>query len=548
MLIPRPYKGLDLFQDTLIAGNECMGALYHRLPRTARRLCALSVIFCAHRCSVQIKMKSPHTLTTAVFWLLLLCSGASSAESAFHEAVNQLLSRNAQRFATLPDGETLYGKVFILRMYQENGFRPLWKPLAIRSLAHALAQLAEDGLNPSDYQFPAIQRFLRRPTALHDSLRDAAKTDILLTEAYLRAMYNLYYGKTDPERLDPSNNFARARDGKDRSALLLSWVSQARIDQAFDWARPKNERYRWLKAGLVRYQKIQSAGGWPQIAAGKVILPGERDPRIGLIRQRLFITGDLPSASGPNTHDDGLIDGVVRFQQRHYLTVNGEIDEATLAAMNVRVEARIEQIRVNMERQRWLFPMDAEEFMVVDIAGYTAYWIKDKEIIWQEQIQVGKAYTQTPVFKDELRFIELNPDWSELAGQEDLMGLVKFIFPNRHQVFLHDINHWELLSAPSRTTTNTGSIRIANALGLAERLLQRQGWDHTRIDRIIDSQKTTRVQLQHPLPILIHYSTAWATEDEISFKPDIYARDPKLMEALNGPFIFHKPDLQRTRQ
>lgn len=478
---------------------------------------------------------------------LLFFSGLVEATSleSFQQAVDRILPRDGQRFGRLEDGQTIYGKFFILRMYQENAGQPLWNPAAIASLDRAIALLDEDGLNPDDYRFSGIRSHLQPPHQLTESPLAAATADILLTEAYLRALYNLYYGKTDPVQLDPNDNFGRDRDGKDRSTLLLTWVKDARIEDAFAWARPKNARYNWMREALRQYQRIKDSGGWPLIPAGKTVEPGRKDPRIPLLRKRLAITGDLPSAKGPARLDDRLLEGILRFQERHYLPETGALDPDTLDALNVPVQRRIEQIRVNLERQRWLFPVDSPEYLLVDIAGFTAFWIADEEIVWQEQIQVGQKFTQTPVFKDQIRQVEFHPDWKATPGHERLHSQIRFLFPNRFGIFLHAADHLEMLTQRSRTTTPDGCIRISRPMELAELLLQREDWDDARILTTLEAKAPAKVDLKKPLPILIHYSTAWATEDGVTFKPDVYNRDPALLEALNGPFVFHKTDLER---
>ncbi len=482
----------------------------------------------------------------AFLLLLTLPSLPLLANPLFDQEVAKLLPKNQERFAQLPSGETLYGKYFIRRMYEEKGGGPIWTPEAITALAKALKTLSGDGLNPDDYRFDAILPLLNNPELKANSIHQAVTWDLLLSEAYLRGMYNLYYGKTDPQRLDPNNNFAQARDGKDRSALLLLWIKHAGIEEAFNWARPKNPRYHWMRRALKHYLKIQANGGWPQIPPGPDVEPGGSDPRLLLVRRRLAITGDLASAKGDMKMDDRLLEGILRFQQRHYLTETGALDADTITAMNVPVADRIAQIRVNLERQRWLFPVMAEEYLVVDIAGFTIFWFKDQEIVWQDQVQVGEQFTQTPIFKDNLRFVELNPDWKATHGQESLQGgAVRFLFPNPHGVYLHDADFMEMLVSPNRTTTSDGCIRLQNPLDLADQLLAREGWSAERVDKAVQSGKPHKVALKHPIPILIHYSTAWATEDDISFKPDVYHRDPGLLTALDGPFVFHQPDLER---
>ncbi|MEN8180707.1 MAG: L,D-transpeptidase family protein [Pseudomonadota bacterium] len=540
-------------------------------------------------------MKKPAIVVIGL--LVLLLGPLVASASPFQSAVQQLIPDNGKRIGRLPSGEAIYGRFFILRMYKHNGFNPLWKPAAIRSLSEALNSVAADGLEPRDYQFKAIMPYLRSPTRSRMTLAESAKVDILLTEAFLRAMYHLYYGKSDPQGVDPDNNFGQARDGKDRSKLLLNWVRKARIGDAYRWARPKSPRYDLLKRGLVRYQRIKAAGGWPQIPKGKTLKPGESNSRVAMIRRRLTATGDLASANGSNHYDGGLEQGVKRFQKRHGLAVDGAIGPGTLRSMNVSVDKRINQIRVNLERQRWILHEEKGEFLAVDIAGFMIYWFKNGNLIWQEQVQVGKKFTNTPIFKDKIEYIDFNPTWTippgilrrtilpamkkdpsylsrkgykllsrsgqrmdpysvnwkslsrfpymvrQPPGRKNALGIVKFMFPNKHHVFLHDTNHRDYLARQVRTTSS-GCIRLRNPLDLAEKLLAKQGWNRGRINKVIASGKTRRVKLQKPMRILIFYSTAWADNSAVHFKDDIYKRDPKVLAALKGPFKFHKRDLK----
>jgi murein L,D-transpeptidase YcbB/YkuD len=529
--------------------------------------------------------------------VLLMALPLSAAAAGFQQMVQQLLPDDGKRSGRLPGGEVVYGKFFIQRMYKANNYNPLWNPASIRSLGTALSGLSADGLAPREYRFAQIRPYLDSPSRSRRTLSESAQVDILLTEAYLRALYHLYYGKADPQGIDPNNNFGQTRDGKDRSRLLLDWVKQARIDKAYDWARPNSPRYDWLRQGLVRYQRIKANGGWPKIPKGNSLKPGDTDSRVSLIRKRLTVTGDIATAAGSNRYDDGLLQAVKRFQKRHNLAQDGVIGPGTLGAMNVSVDRRIDEIRINLERQRWMLHEDKGEFLAVDIPGFMIYWSKNGKIIWQEQVQVGKKFTNTPIFKDRVRYIDFNPTWTippgilkrtilpalkkdpgylnrkgyhllgsngqrmdpyavnwkslsripytvrQPPGPKNALGIVKFMFPNKHHVFLHDTNHRELFAKQVRTTSS-GCIRLRNPLNLAERLLADQGWNRARINRVIASGKTTRVNLSKPLRILIFYSTAWSDGKEVSFKRDIYKRDDKILAALNGPFKFHLRDLK----
>jgi murein L,D-transpeptidase YcbB/YkuD len=529
--------------------------------------------------------------------LLLLSTAGSLSASVFKDSVNRVLPDNGERFGTLPDGQRIFGKFFIRRMYEENGFFPLWKPKAIASLSRALNALEDDGLNPGEYRFAAIEPFLRSPNRSRHSLVESAQLDILFTEAYLRALYHLYYRQADPKGVDPNNNFARARDGKDRSRQLLRWIERGQIEAAFDWARPKSKRYQHLRKGLARYRQSQkNAKRFPKVDRGGTLRPGDTDARIAQVRRRLAASGELSSASGSNTYDDALVAAVKRFQRNNGLGADGVIGPGTLGAMNASGSSRIDTIRVNLERQRWMLHEDKGEFLAVDIAGFMIYWSKNGRIIWKEQVQVGKKYTNTPIFKDKIEYLVFNPTWTippgilrrtilpglkknpgyldakgyqllsnsgqrldpysinwkgmsrfpysvrQPPGKKNALGLVKFMFPNKHHVFLHDTNHREYFARQVRTTSS-GCIRLRNPFDLAERLLKNQGWSRARIDKVIRSGKTTRVNLKKPMRILIFYSTAWADENgQVTFKNDVYNRDAKVLKALDGPFRFHQVD------
>ncbi|MBU0499109.1 MAG: L,D-transpeptidase family protein [Gammaproteobacteria bacterium] len=546
--------------------------------------------------------------------------------------MRQILPEDGQRFGKLDGEGPIYYKPRILRLYAANGWQPLWNPAAVKSLSAALSGLAADGLNPDDYRFQETTPYLGDSAQTPHSLGELASVDILLTEACLRALDNLEYGKVDPDTLDADSNYAPARDGKDRSARLVSWIKQGRIEEAFDEARPKHDRYLWLKSALNHYRQIQAAGGWPLIPAGKSLKPGKTDGRVPLIRRRLVITGDLapnpkdsavantepstgqadaaaaqaaelPPTTPDKLHhfDKELEQAVKKFQERHNLEPDGVIGPATLAMMNVTVDVRIDQLRLSMERQRWYFPKGLDEYLLIDVAGFHVYWMKGQEALWQERVQVGQRLTKTPIFRDQIEHIIFNPTWSvppginrrtilpslkvdasyldkkgyellddrgktidprsvdweilskmpftvrQPPGRGNALGLVKFMFPNKFSVFLHDTNHRDLFTKQERTTSN-GCIRLQDPFYLAEHLLARQGWDRARIDRVLATGKTTQTNLERPLPILVQYSTAVATENQVSFREDIYKRDEDLLAALNGPFQLPLSELPKEAQ
>ncbi len=317
------------------------------------------------------------------------------------------------------------------------------------------------------------------------------------------------------------------------------------------------------------------------------------------MRARLKVTGDYTGEFTPTASDQfdpELVAAVMRFQKRHGLEVDGAVGPVTRAALNVSVEERIDQIRVNLERQRWIMHEAYDEFLIVDIAGFQVYWVKDDEVIWQEQVQVGKEFTQTPLFKDNIRYLEINPTWTippgimrrsilpalkkdpnfldkkgyllltqdgerinpktidwqsiktmpyivrQPPGPDNALGLVKFMFPNPHFVFLHDTNHREFFDRTGRAFS-AGCVRVQNPFDLAERLLAGQdGWDRKQIDAVVASGKNTRVNLNRPMRIIIAYLTARSDGQRVFFKSDVYNRDEAVLSALDGDFRVRKQD------
>jgi len=531
--------------------------------------------------------------------------GLAAQDPSVRQQLASLLAGDGSNVNITMSGKTLHGTRIIRDLYKANDSQSLWSDDAIAALSVAIDSLQEDGMPPAEYRFEQIDSQLRAPAVGTLASAQAAEIDILMTEAFLRAVYNLYFGKADPERLDPNINFARSYEGEDLVPFLLERITQVRIDEVFDWARPHNRVYKRLKIGLARYRAYQAAGGWAPVPDGGTLKPGDRDPRILAVRTRLVVTEDLPAdkAAGddPQLFDDALESAVRRFQQRHGIDLDGAIGPQTLKAMNVPVQDRIDEIRVNLERARWILHQAYDEFMVTDIAGFEAFWVKDGEIIWREPIQVGRDFTQTPVFIDEIQYLEFNPtwtippgilrrsvipglkkdpayldkkgyqlltlqgkpvdpktvDWATLKGfpyivrqppgPNNALGLLKFMFPNPHFVYLHDTNARGLFDR-SKRTFSSGCVRVRNPMDLADRLLAgQQGWTREKIDAVIASGKTTRVNLDRRLRILIAYNTARFPIDDsqMHFRPDVYDRDAKVLAALNGPFVLRQRDANR---
>ena len=500
-------------------------------------------------------------------------------------------------------GENVISRQFLPEFYRQRDYQLAWNTHMdnARVLSARILSSHEEGLVPADYHAAAIQHLLKESSGKPLPDERQVDLDILLTEALARYAYHLRFGKVDPGKLDADWNMPRSFKGQDPVVELQSVIDSANFNAQLDARITQLPVYQQFRQALAKYKAIAAAGGWPSIAAGETLKPGMQDARVPLLRKRLQASGDLPAGEAANAsseYDATLESAVKQFQSRHGLETDGVVGKGTLAAMNVPVDARIDQIRVNLDRARWVSQDIPETYVIVDIAGFNARLFRNGELVWDEPAQVGKPYRKTPVFREDMTYLELNPtwtipptilakdilpkmkqdpaylqqknmqvltqdgklvdpgtiDWSSVSakgfpyiirqtpGPHNALGRVKFMFPNPHFVYLHDTPSKQLFDRSSRAFSS-GCIRVRNPFELAGLLLQDQdGWDRAQIDAAVDSLKQQRVSLSEPVPVLLLYWTVNVDADgSVYFKEDIYQRDSKVLAGLDGGFIFDAP-------
>ncbi|WP_338050215.1 L,D-transpeptidase family protein [Rhodovibrio sodomensis] len=319
---------------------------------------------------------------------------------------------------------------------------------------------------------------------------------------------------------------------------------------------------------------------------------GDRGDRVAILHRRLAASGDLAGyAPEPDRFGPALAAAVQRFQARHGLVPDGVVAARTRAALNVSAGARAAQIARNLERLRWHRPADGLSVRV-NVPGFRMTLLDGGTPVMHARAIVGMAARPTPVFADRITHLVFNPSWTvprsiaradllprirrdpgyltranmqvyagwgadaptlrpaavswdraadrlgsyrlvQAPGPGNPLGRVKFMFPNRHNVYIHDTPETGLFGH-ARRTYSSGCIRIDRPMALARALLARtDGWTPARIDRAVASGRTVRARLETPVPVRIVYRTAWVDADgTLQLRADVYGRDAELARRM----------------
>ncbi|MFW5982141.1 MAG: L,D-transpeptidase family protein [Halanaerobiaceae bacterium] len=344
--------------------------------------------------------------------------------------------------------------------------------------------------------------------------------------------------------------------------------------------------YYRINMALVTYKEIQNNGGWPVFPENVFLKKGDTGYFVSLLRERLYITGDLEkeyfATEMMDIFDEDLQNALIRFQYRHGLVEDGVLGFETIKALNEPVSEKIRKLELNRRLIYSLFDDYIYRYVLVNIPAYQLQVIEDGQEVMRMKAIIGKKKRKTPVYSDKIRYIVLNPswripntmavndiiprvkndikylekrnisvfeNWSDSAnrlnpeklnwseyninnfnfrfeqepGPDNELGMVKFMFPNQHSIYIHDTPHKELFEHNKRAYSS-GCIRIEEPLNLAVYILKDQeNWSKEEILRIIDSGETEEVELEEAIPVFIVYWTAWVEENGlVHFREDIY--------------------------
>ncbi len=327
-------------------------------------------------------------------------------------------------------------------------------------------------------------------------------------------------------------------------------------------------QYYRLREVLQQYRDIQKKGGWKTIqwtTTAKSLKPGDSSQIITQIRTRLVATADLKNDSGSAVYDDELAEGLIHYKKRIGAGEDKIVTPDLVKALNIPIADRIRTIMVNMERCRWISTdiAKADEYIVINIPSYKLTYYKEGKPALYSDVVVGKDVHKTVVFSGLMKYIVFSPYWNvpksiveneinpglkknphyledhdmerngdeirQKPGPKNSLGLVKFLFPNSNNIYLHDSPAKELFNKNSRAFSH-GCIRVQKTKELANLILKDdKDWDPQKIDEAMHQDKEKWVTLKHTIPVYIGYFTAWVDSDGlVHFYEDIYSRDNRL--------------------
>lgn len=531
--------------------------------------------------------KLAKTIFSGLFFCLCLPALNTYANDDFHKLVQALREQLVKDITLDLDTDNTQTDLLWLDLrsfYSQRRFQPIWfdgnglnqkGKLWMETIQNA----EQEGLNPDDYNLCFFQRHCNDELA-----EQQVWVELLLTKALLTYIEHMHGGRF----FQQSKNFPWYIEKKpvDALALFTSVVDAGDFKHALKDLQPQHREYQRLRKALGRYLQLQSNGGWPEIPEGPVLQVWDSHKQIPLIRQRLQREGDLVIGSEDSQlFDKSLKLAVQRFQVRYGIDVDGIIGPETREAMNIPIADRVRQIKLNMERWRWL-PRDlGARYILVNTAGYElAVYEADKPLAIF-RIIAGTPDRPTPVVTGPLESIMLNPywyipriiavndvlprqmknsnffkamgirvfknnqsqyqevelstiDWSHIdrqnfpyalrqdPGPRNSLGQIKFKFANDFALYLHDTPKQRLFDRETRAFSS-GCIRVENAIDLAAYLLQNQtGWSKQDIQQTIDSGKTVNIALEETIPLYLVYWTTWVSSDDtVYFRKDVYGWD-----------------------
>jgi murein L,D-transpeptidase YcbB/YkuD len=525
--------------------------------------------------------------------ILLVCALLSTAvqaddvwETQSSRYLEQLLKNNPEQLQALK-------APIVLEFYRQREYRPVWSDQKGRldrayDLLHVIIHAKDEGLDPDDYHLDAIRRYWDSA-----GLGESVQLDLLLSAALYGYSKHVYSGRFDP--LDVDKDWYIENRPLDMKHLFADVAKKVSIAKLLKDLPPQNPGYQALKQQLRHFRELARQGGWQKFPWGPVLETGVQHNQVLQLRKRLKLTGDLVVDPFPDMdmYDRWLEEAVMSYQARHGIETDGKVGPETRRSLNVTVGDRIRQIRINMERWRWM-PRDlGRRYLVVNMTGFELKIMENGEEILAMPVIIGKSYRSTPSFSGLVSYMEYNPywtiplslvfddiipkqardpsyladrsirlyrgwadpreidpqtvDWASLdretfpywlrqePGPRNALGRIKFIFSNPYEIYLHGTPDTHLFDRVVRTFSS-GCIRVKDPVRLAAFLLN-DGTQEKEEEVLENIHLGTNqgVTLPVAVPVYLVYWTAWVDQQgRINFRKDIYGRDTRLYQLFES--------------
>ncbi len=486
----------------------------------------------------------------------------------------------------------------VREFYTRRDYRPAWTLLQAEALIKTIREADQDGLDPQSYDLTEIRGLV----AAFGHAREAGETvseerqadfDLLLTQTFLKYGLHLSQGRVDPEEW--FFQWVPYRRPVDILQSLKTALEKNDVEKILKGLAPRHPSYVLMRQELITLRRIGATGGWPVIPAGAKLKKGDHGLAVALLKRRMVMTGDLsPEAIGDDKRFDAPLEMAVRrFQWRHGLSLSGAIDPETRTVFGVPVEQRIRQLEINMERWRWLPDDFGPRYVMTIIPDFWLYVVDDQKTILSMKTVIGTPKQPSPVFSNEMSYLEINPtwglpnsiiakeiipkvkkdpeyltkkririynNWSDKAKEIDPkkidwakinpekfpyrmiqdsgvnpLGRIKFMFPNEFDVYLHDTTEKYLFKRQRRLFSH-GCIRVEKPYDLGEWVLKNDpSWSRERIIAEIKKGKRLQVNLPRTVPVHVMYLTAWVDGNGLlQFRNDYYGYDKLYEDTLRN--------------
>lgn len=471
--------------------------------------------------------------------------------------------------------------------YRTTGYAPIWTGNSADhqarrgALLAALATAQDHGLPQFDVD--GLKARLKNI----ESVRDIGRAEVELSRLFMRYAQSVNSGVLTPDRID--SGIVRKTPRKDGAALLAQFA-KAEPRAFLKSLAPRAPEYARLMKEKLRLEALIASGGWGEKVSAGSLKPGQQGASVVALRNRLIRMGYL-DRSASKSYDASIQKAVQHFQRDHGITPDGVAGSATMKEINTSARSRLSSILVAMERERWTNIERGPRHVWVNLTDFSAKIVDGGRVTFASRSVIGKDQSgrRSPEFSDTMEYLVINPTWNvprSIATKEYLpmlkrnrnavshlnlidsrgrvvnrssvnfgaytartfpfaikqppssrnaLGLVKFIFPNKHNIYLHDTPSKSLFDREVRAFSH-GCIRLGDPFGFAYALLAAQS-DNPKGDfhRVLKTGRETRVNLEQPIPVHIVYRTAVApAKGKVNYRRDVYGRDAKVWAGLKN--------------